>query len=293
MPPQLSISSLYSVGSERQLEIFRIPSQFDCAFKGVLSLYDLGAIKVDKKSPLDLDQIKDNINKLKKKLNKANKPLYQQLYSASQVISDDSKLVKQLNENLKKTFEQMKPKLMPRVKEICEEFVSSFVSHEYQNILPEKHIHVRTWKESEEEIASVVKELFTLLEEIWINPAFNSELAKSLNEETYQLTIILLLIRVILKNLLFRLFSFISTSKQQSIASSDRKGKGRRRKLDIIFKKTDDGIKLWRETNDDIYWNVFAKDKADIHRYFHIQLAEIPVQQSDADTIDKKKIVQM
>ncbi|CAG8786390.1 11481_t:CDS:1, partial [Racocetra persica] len=63
---------------------------------------------MNKENPLDSDQIKDNINKLKKKLKKANMPLYQQLYSGlndipienltwkdpltSQVISNDSKL---------------------------------------------------------------------------------------------------------------------------------------------------------------------------------------------------------
>ncbi|CAG8530738.1 12900_t:CDS:1 [Racocetra persica] len=228
----------------------------------------------------------------------------------------------------------MKPELMPRVKEMCEEFVSSFVNREYQNIPPEKLIHDGTWKESEEEIASVIRGLFTLLEEIWINPAFNSELAKSLNEGTYQSTVILLSIRAILKNLPFSLFSFISASERQSIASSDRKGKGRGRRPDIMFvikyleiffelmylecprlycdprKKTDDEIKLWRETNDGIYWvrrvlkpekeqfgivgvqiagnilhlNVLVRDIADIHRYLHIQSAEIP---SSADTVTK------
>ena len=38
----------------------------------------------------------------------------------------------------------------------------------------------------------VIKEVLILLEDIWINPAFNSELAKSLNEGTYQSMVILL-----------------------------------------------------------------------------------------------------
>ncbi|CAG8787395.1 21948_t:CDS:1, partial [Racocetra persica] len=46
---------------------------------------------------------------------------------------------------------QMKPKLMPRVKK-C---VSSFVGRKYQNIPLRKLTHDGTWKESEEEIASV------------------------------------------------------------------------------------------------------------------------------------------
>ena len=78
-------------------------------------------------------------------------------------------------------------------------------------------------------------------------------------------------------------------------------------------KKTDDKIKLWRETNDGLYWthktlrpdknefgivgiqvagnmlhlNVLVRDKADIHRYYHLQSAEIPVQLSDESVVTK------
>ena len=118
----------------------------------------------------------------------------------------------------------MAPAPMTIVKEMCENFITSFVDRNIQNTIPDKLIHDGTWKESEEKIADVIKEVLILLEDIWINPAFNSELAKSLNEGTYQSTVILLSIRAILKNLPFRLSSFISTSERQSIASADRKG---------------------------------------------------------------------
>jgi len=80
----------------------------------------MGAIKTDKEIPFGSDQIEDNINGLKGKLRKETMPLYQQLYSkvdaisiqsltwkdplASQVISDQSEVVKQLPSNLKKAF---------------------------------------------------------------------------------------------------------------------------------------------------------------------------------------------
>ncbi|CAJ0769354.1 2600_t:CDS:2 [Entrophospora sp. SA101] len=64
-----------------------------------------------------------------------------------------------------------------------------------------------TWKDP---LANIVKGAFTLLEEIWVNPTFNSDLARLLNEGTYQSTVIFLSIREILKNLPFGLFSFIS-----------------------------------------------------------------------------------
>jgi len=232
----------------------------------------------------------------------------------------------------------MAPAPMTIVKEMCENFVTSFVDHNIQNTIPDKLIHDGSWKESEEKIADVIKEVLILLEDIWINPAFNSEFAKSLNEGTYQSMVILLSIQAILKNLLFRLSSFISTSERQSIASADRKGEGQvgRRPdimyvvkyLDVFFelmyvecsrlycsqqKKIDDEIKLWRESNDGMFWvrkvlkpekdqfgivgvqvagnmlhlNVLIRDKANVHRYFHLQSAEIPVRLSDVSVVTK------
>jgi hypothetical protein len=99
----------------------------------------------------------------------------------------------------------MTPASMMIVKEMCENFVTSFVDHNIQNTIPDKLIHNGFWKESEEKITDVIKEVLILLEDIWINPAFNSEIVKSLNEGTYQSTVILLSIRAILKNLPFRL----------------------------------------------------------------------------------------
>ncbi|CAG8658650.1 1098_t:CDS:2, partial [Paraglomus occultum] len=200
---------------------------------------------------------------------------------ASQIISDDSKLVEELPKNLKKAFMKparlMKPILIPKVKEMCEEFVSNVISHGYQNAPPEKLIHNGIWKESDEKISDIAKELFSLLEDIWNNPIFSSELAKSLNEGTYQLTIILLSIQNV-------------------------------HDYTALSKKIDDEVKLWRETNDGMYYvrkvlkpdknqfgvvgaqvagnmlhlNVLVRDRANVHRYYHLQSAEIPVQLSDA-----------
>jgi len=78
-------------------------------------------------------------------------------------------------------------------------------------------------------------------------------------------------------------------------------------------KKTDDEIKLWRECNDGIYWvrkvvkpekeqfgivgvqiagnmlhlNVLIRDDCNIHRYYRLQSAEIPVRISDVDVVTK------
>ena len=76
-------------------------------------------------------------------------------------------------------------------------------------------------------------------------------------------------------------------------------------------KGVDDDIKLWRKTNDGMYWlrksceptkgqfgvvgvqvyrktlsiTVLVRDEFDIHWYYHIAESEIPVQQSDTDVV--------
>ncbi|RIA88823.1 hypothetical protein C1645_825758 [Glomus cerebriforme] len=152
---------------------------------------------MNKEIPFGLDQIEDNISDLKEKLRKDTSPLYQQLYSKAFKVEPAW---------------QMAPASMMIVKEMCENFITSFVNHNIQNTIPDKLIHDGSWKESEEKITDVIKEVLILLKDIWINLVFNSELVKSLNEGTYQSTVILLSIRAILKTLPFRLFSFISTS---------------------------------------------------------------------------------
>ncbi|CAG8849762.1 24721_t:CDS:1, partial [Racocetra persica] len=113
---------------------------------------------------------------------------------------------------------------------------------------------------------------------IWNNSALNFEVARMLNEGTYQSTIIVPFIQAVLKNLPFR-FSFISTSERESIVSADRKGDGQVGRhpdimlmvehLDVLFeimyvkcsrlvcmsqKMVDDDIKLWRECSNSMYY---------------------------------------
>ncbi|RHZ87490.1 hypothetical protein Glove_34g31 [Diversispora epigaea] len=69
----------------------------------------------------------------------------------------------------------------------------------------------RGYKESEEKISY---KILDTLEDIWNNPVFTSEMAKTLNEETYQFTVIVLTIQAVLKNLPLGPLSFISTSEK-------------------------------------------------------------------------------
>ncbi|PKK55624.1 hypothetical protein RhiirC2_858949 [Rhizophagus irregularis] len=193
-------------------------------------------------------------------------------------------------------------------------------------------------KESEGDISCIVKEVLNVLKDVWNNLAFDSEVAKTLNEGTYQSTVIVSAIRASLKNLPIDTSFFISTSEKQSVASADRKGEGNSgRRPDIMFvgkyrekifelmyiecsrlicspqKKTDDEIKLWREANDGMYWvlqsfkpdkdqfgiismqvagnilhlNVIVRDKVNVHRYYHLQSAKIPVQLSNESVVTK------
>ncbi|RHZ71252.1 hypothetical protein Glove_261g54 [Diversispora epigaea] len=223
----------------RQLKLIK----FEDAFEGVSTLYDLGIIKTNKEKPLSLEQIDNNINELKRKLGRDSSSLYCHLYSsvsnmditkldwknplASQVISDESELVNQLSGNLKKEFMKLTRKMTPKpftiIQEMCNEFVTDFNKLEDGPIYT-KLVHDGTWKESEESITNVTKEILGVLKDIWNNSAFSSEFAKTLSEGTYQSTIILPAIQASLKNLPIDNSFFISTSEKQSVASANRKG---------------------------------------------------------------------
>jgi hypothetical protein len=80
----------------------------------------IGVVKVNEEEPLSSAQIRSNINKLKSKLKKNTSALYQHLFSAvnrvpideltwkvplgSQVIADDSDIVKKLPKQLHENF---------------------------------------------------------------------------------------------------------------------------------------------------------------------------------------------
>lgn len=136
------------------------------------------------------------------------------------------------------------------------------------------------------------------------------------------------LIRSTLKNLSCKMSSIISTYERQSIASKDRRGEDKMgRRPDIMFevlhegkvyelmygecsrifcipkKELDDRTKLWRETNDGLYWtrkgckpekeqfgivgiqiaghklhlNALTRGTDNIHCCYHLHTAEIPI----------------
>ncbi|RHZ49135.1 hypothetical protein Glove_529g7 [Diversispora epigaea] len=137
----------------------------------------------------------------------------------------------------------MTPKPFTIIQEMCNEFVTDFSCAFFRDKLEDgpiytKLVHDGTWKESEESITNVTKEILDVLKDIWNNSDFSSEFAKTLTS---------------LKNLPIGNSFFISTLKKQSVASANRKGDGfMGRCSDIMF--IDDDIKLWRECNDGLFW---------------------------------------
>ncbi|POG72516.1 hypothetical protein GLOIN_2v1773503 [Rhizophagus irregularis DAOM 181602=DAOM 197198] len=150
---------------------------------------------------------------------------------------------------LEKPVEDMVPSSLPQIIwEKCDEFVVNFAESNI-SVLPQKLSHNGEWKESDEELADVTSRILV--------PA----------------------IRATLKGLPLGRSSYVSSAERQSSASADRKGEGRTgRRPDIMFvmkhdgkkyeliyvessrlscipqKEKDDEIKLWRETNDGMYW---------------------------------------
>nr|CAG8444765.1 12202_t:CDS:2 [Entrophospora candida] len=309
--------------SSRYTTPLEILTEFDISYKAIFSLRAIGVVKVNDEKPLNSDQIRSNINKLKSKLKKNTSTLYQHLFSAvsnvsvsdltwrdplgSQVISDDSSIVKNLPKHLKEIFM----------------FINEFSTRD-NNRLPIVLIHDGAWKETNIKLAEIA--------------TFGPEDAEKLNEGMYVTNMIVPAIHASLKNLPYGKSCYISTFECQSIASTDRRGEGRSgRRPDIIFvmknkgkkyelmytecsrlfctlrKIEDDSVKLWRETNDGMYWTyksckpekdefgiiglqvagsllrltVLIRDVANVDRYYHLHEARIPVQYSDFPVVAK------
>ncbi|RHZ54562.1 hypothetical protein Glove_426g38 [Diversispora epigaea] len=261
---------------------------------------------------------------------------------ASQVISDDSNLVLslpiQLRDSFMKPVRQMVPPFLPPIiQEKYNKFVENFIGRDIDS-LSRKLVHNEKWKESNEELAEVASRILGTLNDTWNNQAFDPEFAKLQSEGTYVNNVILPAIRATLKCLPLGKSTFVSSSERQSSASADRKGNGRLgRRPDIMFvmkrgeknyellyakcsrltcttrKEKNDGVKLWRETNDGMYWtrksckpdkdefsiigmqvagkklrlSVLIRDMSEVHRYYHLHESEILIQQSPPSVVTK------
>ncbi|CAG8526860.1 16450_t:CDS:10 [Gigaspora margarita] len=289
---------------------------FNDAFEGVRSVNNVQVAKL--KINFNKQKIAENIGDLKTKLKRSSFDhafeLLERLNSlpiknlkwndslASQVISDESKLVQNLEETSKKSFikpfNKMQVRIPPNIRNIYTNFVESFYDDDMEG-LPRKLSHDNSWKED--------------------------EFASDQSEGTYVTNVIVPLIHVTLNKLPIKKYAFLSSAERQSLASADRRERGKQ--PDIMFlemcckkiyklmyikcshlictncKKKDDEAKLWREMNDEMCYvykscrpvrnkfgilgiqvaadmmhlNILIKDDDDIHRLFHLRSVKIPI----------------
>nr|CAG8666026.1 7098_t:CDS:2 [Entrophospora candida] len=202
----------------------------------------------------------------------------------------------------------MKPNHIPKVENICEEFMSKFIP-EKSSTLPCGLVHAGDWKENGGELEVITLRILETLRSIWYDPAFRSEFVVTMNEGTYVNNVITPLINACLFNNPFGESAFITTFERQSIASADRRGDVKvGRRPDIMFTKENDNIKLWHEC---IYWahkshrlekgqfgiigmqvvgrklclNVLIRDEVEVHRYYKLHETEIPIRYTNNSSI--------
>lgn len=85
---------------------------------------------------------------------------------ASQVISDDTVIVRNLDGSAQQSFMKLAQNMQLHVPDIiqkkCNEFVENFTSESLDG-LPEKHKHNNTWIESPDELAGVADDILNTL----------------------------------------------------------------------------------------------------------------------------------
>ncbi|KAG9301859.1 hypothetical protein G9A89_004538 [Geosiphon pyriformis] len=260
---------------------------------------------------------------------------------ANMILTDDSGLIKNLGRRQKKVFleprENMKCDIPESVTRMCDEFVGRFnnsnTSQATRNIF-----HNKKWKESEHKLVETSERILGVLGETWSNPVFMSISRSEQSEGTYISDIILPLLRSSLGDL-HNGSICLSTAERQSLASKAQRNAGAVRErmgkkpdimgllkwgdkfLELLYvessrilcsnsKKTDDDVKLWRETLDGVSFvdalcrpvgnqfgivgiqiagttmrlNVLMKDLGGIPRYFHLDNAEIPLSPHASNT---------
>ncbi|CAH1767452.1 5518_t:CDS:2 [Entrophospora sp. SA101] len=249
-----NVSRLYHPESQQYKKLIKIPQQFDIAYEGICGLCDMGVVKTNE-GLLSSKEIMKNMMELKSKLAGHSSHLSNELYKtlkdvsyrdltwkdplASQVISDNSNIVRKLTvdeyNNFMKPALQMVPPTIPVVQEMCTKFVSNFVEPREYTIA--EVAHDGTWKESNEVLLGVATGILDVLNNSWKNSAFAPEFEVSQSEGTYVMNIIAPSIQAVLKDLPFAKSSYISIAEKQSTASADRKGKfGKRPDLMFILK---------------------------------------------------------
>ncbi|CAB5372673.1 unnamed protein product [Rhizophagus irregularis] len=240
--------------------VYSFYSSFQIAFEGVCSIRD---IEIDNKI-LNKEEIKYNINDLKKKLKTNNSSYASEIRLdlehididkltwrdpiASQVISDDSDMIKNLSigayQSFMKLAKQMQVDSLPNIiQEECNQFLNDF-KEKNLNLLCNKYKHNNTWIESNEKLCEITKEILNTLSNIWNNPAFTPEFANLQSEGTYVTDVIVPLLHAALKDLIVGNVNLLSTAEKQSKASATRRKnyKKQGKRPDIMFMEKKDKL---------------------------------------------------
>ncbi|RGB24213.1 hypothetical protein C1646_773404 [Rhizophagus diaphanus] len=303
---------------------------FDVTYEGIRSLRDIEISKTIE-SPISREEITKNMCELKYKLKGKSSQLAVEMRQllekvnidnltwqkplVSQVISDDSNLVQDLTltvcQSFMKLAQHMQATLSPTIQEKCKTFIKYFRIENIdeaawtlnkQLIWNSLSFHkTNTWKEREEDLLQVTEEILDTLSNIWKNPAFEPQNAKSQSEGTYITDVIIPVIRSALKKLPIGKSAFISMAERQKSS----------RLICIDSKEENDKIKLWWEMNDGMvyvhkgcrpdknefgilgiqvagemmYLSVLIKDIDDIQHLYYLRSIIIPVQPTDAEIL--------
>ncbi|UZO27334.1 uncharacterized protein OCT59_019532 [Rhizophagus irregularis] len=277
-------------------------------------IYSICDIEIDNKV-LNNEEIKYNINDLKKKLKTNNSSYALEIrldleYIDIDKLTNDSDIIKNLSVGVYQSFiklaKQIKINSLPNIiQEECNQFLNDF-KKENLNLLYNKYKHNNTWIESNEKLCEITKEILNTLSNIWKNPAFKSEFANIQSKGTYVTDVIVPLLRTTLKDLIIGNVNLLSTAEKQ---------KKKDKLVELIFveyfclicsndKEEKDKIKLWREMNDGInyiykknrfdkdefgilgiqnagnkmHFNIIIRNTSKVNCLYHLYSTKIPVQ---------------
>ncbi|RHZ82621.1 hypothetical protein Glove_107g4 [Diversispora epigaea] len=204
-------TNIYSNNLIAQNKLLRISIQFNNAFEGVRSVYNIKRAKL--KRPLTKQEINRNIMDLRRKLTQSSSQFAIEIHEGlnnisesdltwrelltNQVLSDESNLVQNLSGSAKNSFmrssHKMRVQLPSNIRDICTNFVKNFYDDDMEGLL-QRLTHNNTWIESDETLVNVTDDILNSLCEIWRNPAFDGEFANTQSEGTYVTDVIVPLI---------------------------------------------------------------------------------------------------
>ncbi|CAH1766572.1 2778_t:CDS:2 [Entrophospora sp. SA101] len=240
------------VNKERKEKVVNILLEMESGYNTIVGLKALKALNITQETPPDYTQeeIAQNIRILKMKLSSPMTDADVNLYGAlkesidedldiseltwrdpvaSTVLSDELNIVKNLKPRQKRTFMEPRENMKCEVPELIfsrvDEFVENFNNTDTPNYI-RNIIHNKSWKENEVELLKTTERILGVLSDIWRNPAFSTNTARSMQSEgTYITDAIMPLLRASLGDLPNGHIC-LSSAERQSLASKARRNNG-------------------------------------------------------------------